>query len=161
MDYTEFLTDLFQYVPADQRLGNFQDKVNGMAVELEHLVDEIPAATSTPKHILFIDNCIRYSLTQIYHGKISYEKFAAKMGMSRPHLNRRIRAHTGMTISEFLLSLRILTAKTLLDGTVYPVNLIGECCGMSTPSYFGVVFKKATGQTPEGYRRGRDKRKEK
>ena len=59
------------------------------------------------------------------------------------------------TITEFLLRLRIFIATTLLDGTVYPVNLIAERCGMNTPSYFGVVFKKATGMTPEGYRRQR------
>lgn len=153
MDYIAFLTDLMQYVPVHQRLGDFQDCVSSMAGELQVLIDGISAESSTPRNILFLDNCIRYALSQIYHGKLQYDDFAKKMGMSRPHLNRRIRTLTGMTITEFLLHLRISIARTLLDGTTYPANLIAECCGMSTPSYFGVVFKKATGMTPEGYRK--------
>ena len=155
MDYIAFLTDLMQYIPANQRLGDFQDRVSSMAGGLQVLIDRIPAERSTPKNVLFLDNCIRYALSQIYHGKLQYDDFARKMCMSRPHLNRRIRALSGMTITEFLLHMRILIAKTLLDGTTYPANLIAEHCGMSTSSYFGVVFKKATGMTPEGYRKGR------
>lgn len=153
MDYTAFLTDLMQYIPANQRLGDFQDCVSAMAGQLQDLVDGIPAEFATPKNTLFLENCIVYALGQMYHGKISYEDFARKIGASRPHLNRRLRSLTGMTITEFLLHLRISIAKTLLDGTTYPANLIAEHCGMNTPSYFGVVFKKATGMTPEGYRR--------
>ena len=155
MDFIAFLTDLTQYIPADQRLGDFRDCVSVTAGKLQGLVDGIPAEKATPKNALFLENCIKYALSQIYHGKISYEAFAREMGASRPHLNRRIRYLTGMTITKFLLRLRIFIATTLLDGTVYPVNLIAERCGMNTPSYFGVVFKKATGMTPEGYRRQR------
>lgn len=152
MNYISFLTNLMQYIPSGQRLGNFRDCVSVMAGKLQGIVDGIPTVSATPKNALFLDKCIEYALSQMYHGKTSYDDFARKMGASRPHLNRRIRALTGKTITEFLLNLRILIAKTLLDGTTYPANLIAEHCGMNTPSYFGVVFKKATGMTPEGYR---------
>lgn len=155
MDYIAFLTYLMQYIPANERLGNFQDCVWSMAGKLQSLVDAIPSEISTARNRRFLDNCIRYALKQMYHGKISYAEFAEKMGASRPHLNRRIRFLTGMTITAFLLSLRITMAKALLSGTTYPANLIAEHCGMNTPSYFGVVFKKATGVTPEGYRKER------
>ena len=152
MNYISFLTNLMQYIPSGQRLGNFRDCVSVMAGKLQGIVDGIPTVSATPKNALFLDKCIEYALSQMYHGKISYDDFARKMGASRPHLNRRIRALTGKTITEFLRHLRILIAKTLLDGTTYPANLIAEHCGMNTPSYFGIVFKKATGMTPEGYR---------
>ena len=158
MDYIAFLTDLTQYIPACQKLGDFQDCVSVMAGKLQEIVERIPAEKTTPRNELFLENCIRYALSQIYHGKISYDEFAREMGASRPHLNRRIRALTGMTITELLLHLRILIAKTLLDGTICPVNLIAERCGMNTPSYFGAVFKKSTGTSPEGYRNRRDNR---
>lgn len=156
MDYIAFLTGLTQYIPTSQRLGNFQDCVSDMGVKLQALIDGIPAELASPKSTAFLDNCIEFALTQLYHGKISYDEFARRIGMSRPHLNRRIRSLTGLTITEFLLHLRIFVAKILLDGTTCPANLIAEHCGMSTPSYFGVVFKKATGMTPEGYRNRKD-----
>ena len=87
MDYIAFLTGLTQYIPTSQKLGNFQDCVSDMGEKLQGLIDGIPAELASPKSTAFLDNCIEFALTQLYHGKISYDEFARRMGMSRPHLN--------------------------------------------------------------------------
>ena len=80
MNYISFLTNLMQYIPSGQRLGNFRDCVSVMAGKLQGIVDGIPTVSATPKNALFLDKCIEYALSQMYHGKISYDDFARKMG---------------------------------------------------------------------------------
>ena len=57
-----------------------------------------------------------------------------------------------MTITEYQQELRINQARHLLKTENLPVDEIAWIVGYNDPSYFGRVFKKATGYSPSGYR---------
>lgn len=59
----------------------------------------------------------------------------------------------GIGFSEYLTALRIDEAKRMLVETDMKIFNIASYCGYAGQSYFGLVFKKATGMPPASYRR--------
>ena len=59
----------------------------------------------------------------------------------------------GMSISQYVFSLRIRAAKKLLKESTLPLSEIAKRTGFSDENYFGKIFKRKTGVTPTGYRK--------
>lgn len=87
-------------------------------------------------------------------GKLDYGSLAYEMCVSRAQLNRKIKAISGNTTTEYIARFKTALAKKLLSTTDLPIWEVAEQCGMQNAAYFGSVFKKATGQTPLQYRNG-------
>ncbi|MGN1172974.1 MAG: response regulator, partial [Muribaculaceae bacterium] len=85
-------------------------------------------------------------------GKIDYDAFASDLCITRVQLNRKIKAITGYTTTEYLLLLRLQHAKELLKTTDLPIVEVALECGVDNISYFGSLFKKHVGVTPMQYR---------
>ncbi len=85
-------------------------------------------------------------------GKIDYDAFASDLCVTRVQLNRKIKAITGYTTTEYLLLLRLKHAKELLKTTDLPIVEVALECGVDNISYFGSLFKKHVGVTPMQYR---------
>lgn len=64
-----------------------------------------------------------------------------------------IKEECGIGFSEYLTARRIEEAKQMLVETDMKIFNIASYCGYAGQSYFGLVFKKATGMSPAGYRR--------
>lgn len=88
----------------------------------------------------------------ITNGKIDYDTLAYNLCISRAQLNRKIKAITGITTTEFILQTRIALAKQLLDETDITIGEVALKCGMENGSYFCTLFKKSTGMTPMQYK---------
>jgi DNA-binding response OmpR family regulator len=74
--------------------------------------------------------------------------FSDKMHMSRSTLFRKLEALTSMSPVEFIRSLRLKRAATLLKQQYGNVSEVALEVGFSNPSYFTQVFKKAFSVTP-------------
>lgn len=85
--------------------------------------------------------------------KINYDKIASDLCMSRPHLNRKLKAITGQTTSECILHIRMSVAKRLLDNTDIPIGDVALRCGMQHFTHFSSLFRKTTGMTPSQYKK--------
>lgn len=84
--------------------------------------------------------------------------FARELCMSRTLLFTKLKALTGQTPNDFILSLRLKKAKEKLRNE--PSALIADIAfdyGFSNPSYFIRCFKNAFGITPAAYRRENSK----
>lgn len=88
----------------------------------------------------------------IASGKTDYDALAYDLCLSRAQLNRKIKAITGYTTTEFILLTRIAMAKHLLDTADLTVGELALRCGMDNASYFCTLFKKSTGMTPMQYK---------
>ena len=60
--------------------------------------------------------------------------------------------YTGETPLQFLIKLRLDTAKNLLKSTTCTVNEISEMIGYDNPLYFSRLFSKHVGISPQKYR---------
>lgn len=107
----------------------------------------------SPADRIFVDKFTAAVNNVIALGKIDYDALASEMFLGRAQLNRKIKAITGMTVTEFILQLRIKMAKELLTTTDLTVSEVAYHCGMDNISYFTTLFKKVTGVTPGQYRK--------
>lgn len=86
---------------------------------------------------------------------ISLDTLAAQFQRTPEYLCGIFKAATGETISHYLRRIRIHQAKVLLmERPDASLREISEACGFHSVSYFGKVFREATGFTPQGYRLG-------
>jgi len=79
---------------------------------------------------------------------ISLNDIAGHCYVSHYYLCHQFKKKLGMTIYDYILSRRIIMAQNLLKSGNMKIFEISESCGFSGPSYFSMVFKKETGQTP-------------
>lgn len=80
-------------------------------------------------------------------------KMARAFHFSRPHLSRKFRLETGMTLTDFILRKKSEEAGRLLTYTDKSLTSVSEYLGFSSQSHFARVFKKYMGMTPAEYRR--------
>lgn len=88
-----------------------------------------------------------------YNHPISIEEYAKSRGMSISWFIRNFKDYTGSTPTQYLLSLRISNAQSLLESTSYNVTEIAEIVGYDNPLYFSRLFKKQCGVAPTEFRK--------
>ena len=107
---------------------------------------------SNVKHSDMIKRIMDY-IRKNYMNKISLNDLAGIMHISVSYLSKIFKEETGMSISGFINSVRVDSAKQfLLDDRVTLIEA-AYLSGFEDQSYFTKVFKKLTGQTPGTYRR--------
>lgn len=88
-----------------------------------------------------------------YNKDISIQEYAASRGMSVSWFIRNFKEFTGSTPMQYIVSIRIANAQTLLETTTYSVNEIGRIVGYENPLYFSRIFHKQKGFSPSVYRK--------
>lgn len=78
------------------------------------------------------------------------EPLADAVGLSRMHLNRRVKAMTGLTPNELIRIVRLNRATELLL-TGVSIAEAADQAGFDTAAYFSKVFKEHYHQTPSDY----------
>lgn len=119
-------------------------------LELAH----IKATRDTQRKDSFIYQIIHY-IKKYYTQEITSETLCKAFHCSRSHLSRIFNEQMKMSIREYITSLRIESAKTLLQDTKLEVAEIAMSVGFSEPNYFTSIFKKHTNLTPSAYRKAR------
>ncbi len=99
-----------------------------------------------------IDSAVRY-FHENYHKPISIEDYATSHHMSVSWFIRNFKEYTDSTPTQYLLSLRISNAQTLLESTNYNVTEIANIVGYENPLYFSRIFKKQSGLSPSEFRK--------
>lgn len=105
-------------------------------------------------HLLMgeMDSAVRY-FHENYNKPISIEDFANTHHMSVSWFIRNFKEYTQSTPTQYLLSLRISNAQTLLETSNYNVTEIAEIVGYDNPLYFSRIFKKQSGMSPSEFRK--------
>ena len=87
----------------------------------------------------------------------SVTDYAARIGISAPHLTRVCRAALGSPPNEMVRQRRVLEAKRLLEYTALSLAEIAERCGFRDAAFFSRTFKSSVGSPPKEYRRQLDR----
>ena len=74
------------------------------------------------------------------------------VGMTEESLSRYFKRSTGVTLSDYLIGLRVGHASRLLVDTDLTVNEIAYACGFNNISNFNRLFRKNRGCTPQQLR---------
>ncbi|WP_224490393.1 helix-turn-helix transcriptional regulator [Robertkochia flava] len=113
--------------------------------------------TSSSKEHPYVKKLREIVLENIENEDFDVESFAALAGGSRSDLYRKIKKHTGKSVTEFVRDIRLRTSlKYLGDGT-HTVAEVSYKVGFSSPTYFNKCFKDKFGFTPGDAEHYRDK----
>ncbi len=122
-----------------------------LASALRQLTDAMFPVSDT-RHSDTMEKAMRY-IRQKFALHLTLEDVAQFVGYSPAYFSRIFREDTGMTFKEYLNELRIERAKSLLLTTELSVTEISSMLGCSDQSYFCKIFRRATGVSPDKYRK--------
>lgn len=93
-------------------------------------------------------------IAENYPNDISRNDIAASVYLTPDYLAKLFKAETGEHINDYINQLRVQKAKELLlANTGDSISDIAASVGFGSLSYFSTVFKKATNQSPNEYRK--------
>ena len=99
-----------------------------------------------------IDKATQY-FTEHYNEEICIDDYAKDHNMSTSWFIRNFKQYIGVTPMQYILSIRIYNAETLLHSSLYNVSEVSNIVGYENPLYFSRIFKKAKGLSPSEYRK--------
>ncbi len=105
---------------------------------------------------LLIKRYIKHNL----QGKLTLSDIGANLHCSKATLTETFRREFGITIVQYINTLRLQKAEHLLCNTEMPVRTVAEECGFSGAEYFSSLFKKECGCSPLAYRHAHAAKKE-
>ena len=103
---------------------------------------------------VFLNKVIDLTHAQMATQSVNINDLAESLNMTSRQLNRKINAITGDNISKYILQVRMLRAKQLLDSNKdYTIAEVAYKCGYEENSNFTRAFKMLYGITPTQYRK--------
>ena len=94
-------------------------------------------------------------LSEDLSAALDLDSLASRNGVSRRHLTRLVREHTGQSVSEIQLGLRLEEARRLLLGTTLSVQMIALEVGFESASSFSRAFRRRFDSSPRAIRMAR------
>lgn len=80
-------------------------------------------------------------------------QLAKQASVTPAHFSRAFKKLTGLNVTEYVTTKRIIRAKELLIETDANISDIAERCGFESLPHFHRMFKKLTGMTPAHYKK--------
>lgn len=149
------LGDIEQSLQADASRGGELSVLRTVAELLLMLAElqEQPEAAGAERsdNERLIGDVLAYLVTH-YQETLHIDSLLRQFPVSRSRLLGLFKAHTGVTIKQFLTEYRIERAKALLAGTSMPVTDVAQQSGFNDLSHFFSIFRRQTGCTPLQYR---------
>ena len=138
----------------------------GLLLELLAQLAEAPAGEAAalasgsfvpPADTIYQDSMCRVlrHLIGNFRDEIRLEAVLGIARMSRPTFARQFKRHTGRSLSDFLIELRLQAACHDLGESSHNILEISLACGFSHVSFFNRVFRRTMGCSPSEYRLGR------
>lgn len=84
---------------------------------------------------------------------VNIEKLASELNVGYSYFRQMFRKYTGISPSQYHLSLRIQRAKDLLVSTNQSFKEISTSLGFESYFYFSRIFKDKTGESPQEFRK--------
>ncbi len=99
-----------------------------------------------------VDSARRYIDGGYTNPSLSLSEVSEQVGLSEKYFCQLFAKEEGVGFTDYVNTRRLSHAKELLASTSLRVYEVAERSGFSNVKYFNVLFKKATGMTPQDYR---------
>ena len=99
-----------------------------------------------------IEKAIHY-FNENYTSDISIEAYAKEHAISKNWFIRCFKQIMKVTPMQYIISLRISSAKNLLENSDKAITEIANAVGYDNPLYFSRIFRKFTGVSPSTYKK--------
>ena len=115
---------------------------------LEIAEDELKVVTSDEKLLIRFNEKLKLHIT---NPDLNVDFFSQELGISRVHLNRRLKAITNDSPGNYIRNYRLKQAAWLLINKNMTISEIAYAVGFSSPAHFSTIFKKHYGMSPTEY----------
>jgi YesN/AraC family two-component response regulator len=137
-------TRVYNLIHGRERLYN---NFAGKQIE-ESKLEELHVKTPDEQ---LMERIMREVNNNLSNPELTVEMLADKVGMSRVHLNRKLKELTNQTARDFIRNIRLKQAATLLEQGNHQVNRIAELVGFTNVSNFTTAFHNLYGVAPKDY----------
>jgi len=104
----------------------------------------------------FIQKILHFINENISEPELTVELLSSKIFLSRSQLYRKIKTLTGVSVNEFIRSVRLEKAKQLIEQGNNNINEISFKVGFTSPSYFAKCYKIKYGHLPTQEKRTKE-----
>lgn len=137
----------------DQLLST-RKKIRESYIRINRMYQDYPDdKVQKDENLQFLERVTSTIYKEITNTENIIEIVASEVCLSSSQLNRRIKAVTGMTTSNYILKARLNKARKHLAVTHKPIGDIAMECGFNDFAYFSRSFKKEFGITPTTFQR--------
>lgn len=154
---SSLLNEMYMNIVTEIKSDN-SFKSAGIKAELLRFMVYLTRNYSSPQDMSSVkynsNECIRLAIGYIHahiNNKLSLDSVADEIGLSKFYFSREFKKTTGLTVVEYINTMRCRNAKKLLQKNEYTIHEIALKCGFENDSYFTKTFKKYTGQLPSYY----------
>ena len=148
----DYVTKPFEAREIQIRAQNLIDQRRKLREKFSRLIEIKPGeSTTSSMDEVFLERLLTIFESHFSESDFSTENFAREVGMSRNHLNRKLKALTDLSTHEFLLNLRLKRAAQLLKKRAGTVSEIAYTIGFNNPSKFARAFKIQYGCSPSAF----------
>lgn len=102
----------------------------------------------------FLDNAMVIIEKEIENSDFNVDQLATEMGIARTKLFSKLKAVTGQTPGDLIMTIRLKRAAYLLrNNPELNISEISDKSGFNIPKYFSKCFKEKYHVTPQAYRK--------
>lgn len=101
---------------------------------------------------VLIDKIVQVINENLDDSGLNVERLCQEVGLSRAHLNRKMKELLGLTPSDFIRNIRLGKACELLRQPDVDISQIAYSIGFSSQPHFSTAFRRFTGLSPSEYR---------
>ena len=124
-----------------------------LSASLEKLLIELARSIkSNDKPKINLAKSISY-INNNYNSCIKIPDLAKMDGLSMTQYNLHFKKQMGMAPTKYIISLRMNSAKELIETSNLSLKQIGSMCGYEDYNFFAKVFKQFTGTSPKNYKK--------
>ena len=132
-------------------MGCFKD-VQSLKDGISYLINALASASHKDESKDTIQRAVDYILENLSKD-ISVKDVADYVCFSPEYFSKLFKKETGENVKNYILRIKVNTAKDLLKNPNIPVSLVASELGYSNFSHFTQMFKKHEGITPSEYRK--------
>jgi two-component system response regulator YesN len=150
-----FINELFGNEYSNRLMEEASESLGGLfqwvsyAIDLMKNYDQENSERNTP-----VDKTKEY-ISQNFSEEISVIEIANNVHLNADYLTRIFKKEVGVSISKYMINLKIEKAKELLENTDRSIGEIAMSVGYYNYSSFNRVFTKEVGISPQEYKNGR------
>ncbi len=127
-------------------------RLRGKFSGMQEQDDKIETPVMKGNDAVLIEKIIQEINGHLEDPNLNVEKLCQEVGLSRAHLNRRMKELFGLTPSEFIRNIRLRKACDLLKQGDVDISQIAYSVGFTSQPHFSTAFKRFTGFSPSEYR---------
>lgn len=147
-DYAKECYGMINRLPEQETLS----EIEALIREYCGIISSLQSKKNAAKNNNVIESVCRYLHEHYDQPDLGVEMMADKVQLSPSYLGKLFRTHTEMSFNDYLKTIRLEKAKSLLLNTDEPVSSISEKVGIVNSNYFFSLFKKMYGISPAAFR---------